>query len=180
MRSRNVGDDGLSARSMRAGWTYPVPSGMGFRCAMETGGRYLPEEDFETDPASLVALVVGIRATEEVSDLLHERGWDVRHCPGPGHIACPLLEEGECGIRERSDGAILFADASDLSDLSDAGALVMCAAYGGSPAVAVVSGDVTLLDPVEKLPVFRDDVAPEVIVDAMEAASDAAVEAANG
>lgn len=149
-----------------------APVSPGFCRGMKIGGRFLPEEDYETDPASVVALVVG-RSDGDISELLHHHGWDVRHCPGPDEVACPLVEGGSCAIRERSDAAIVYADGTRPPDLGAMGALVMCAAHGSSPAVAVVSGDVTIMDPLEKVPVFAADADPEAIVDAMENASSA-------
>lgn len=134
---------------------------------MDIGGRFLPEEDYETDPASLVAVIVAGPSNDEAADLLQERGWDVRHCPGPHQTVCPLLQGEPCAIRERSDAAIVYSNVTP-PDLGDVASLVMCAAHRSSPAVAVISGDVTALDPLEKTPVLSENSPAEIIVDAME------------
>ena len=146
---------------------------MGLPVHMERKG-FLPEEDFDTDPSSLVALVVGRTSPDPLTDELHHRGWDVRHCPGPGERHCPLLDSERCWLRERSDAAVIYVDGRGEFVGNKAKAFVKCGAHNASPVVAVVAGDYTILDPLEKTPVFAAGVSPTELADAVERAHRAA------
>lgn len=135
---------------------------------MEKGGRLLADEDFDTDPSSLVALIVGRNAPDDMTPLLHRRGWDVRHCEGPEHVECPLLGGERCPIRDRSDAALIYVDATHVWDENAALAVVRCARHDAAPAVALIAGDTTILDPVEKMRVFRAGADLEDVADEME------------
>ena len=129
---------------------------------------FLPEEDFDTDPSSLVALVVGRTSADPLTEELHARGWDVRHCPGPGERRCPLLDTDRCELRERSDAAVIYVDGRGEFVGNEAKAFVRCGAHDASPVVAVIAGDYTILDPLEKTPVFAAGVSPNEVADAVE------------
>lgn len=127
-----------------------------------------PKEDFDTDPSSLVALVVG-RSSDGLTEVFHERGWDVRLCPGPHELRCPLLDKARCPLRERSDIAVVYVDEREQVGRERASAFVSCAAHAASPIVAVVAGDLTILDPLERTPIFTSDISPTEVADAAEA-----------
>ena len=142
---------------------------------MGKSSNYLPHEDFEPEATSLVALVVGRTAPDDVTDELHQRGWDVRHCRGPRAGGCPLLAGHDCPMRARSDGAIVYVDATDIDETSASG-LVRCASHESSPAIAVLAGDPTVLDLLERTPSFFAGESPAVLADAMDEAHAAAFE----
>lgn len=128
----------------------------------------LPEDDFETDPASLVALIVGPTAADELTSVLHERAWDVRHCPGPRQRLCPLLNDGRCALRERSDVAVIYMEAGHWVDPAPAIELILCGAHSSSPVAALIAGDVAVLEPLGPTPVVTEVAGPEDVANTIE------------
>ncbi|MGH2826937.1 MAG: hypothetical protein ACRDKF_08195 [Actinomycetota bacterium] len=102
-------------------------------------GRYAPRS----------ALIVG-RSVDETSDLkaaLLADGWRIRHCEGPAHASCPLLQgKRSCSKRECADVAVVYVDVA--RSVAGSLPLVRCAADPASPAVVALEGqaDETTVD----------------------------------
>lgn len=134
----------------------------------DSNENVIPDEEFETDPASLVALIVGEAAPEDLTRVLHQNGWDVRHCPGPRVHRCPLVDGGDCPLRERSDAAVIHAETELWADPVSAATILRCAAHPAAPAVLLNESVAVVTDPPNPAKVITGAISTEELAERIE------------